>query len=90
MKVAVGDTGVTLETMFLEAQTSGVKATANRYGMPHQRLSAWFRQSGLVAGGNRDPSLEEIRQAVREIQDSWTPEQARARWVGMRVNPTDY
>lgn len=86
MKLAVGETGVTLETMFQESQTLGIGAVANQHGMTRQRLVALFQQSGLLPSGSgaRDPSKEEIQKACRELQDQWTPEQARARWVGSR------
>jgi len=82
--VAIAGTGKTLERLWQECQTESVATVATRHNLTRQQLVALFQQSGLVSGGNRDPSPAEIRQECRKFKERWTAEQAKARYVGSR------
>lgn len=82
--MAVAGTGVTVETMWQKCQTQRMSEVAKQYGLTTQALLAMLQQSGLVEGGNRDPSRQEIKEACRQLQKEWTAEQAASRWVGRR------
>jgi hypothetical protein len=82
--LAVAGTGKTLETLWRECQTESVTVVANRHNLTRQQLVAMFQQSGLAAGGNRDPSPSQIRQECRKFREKWTAEQAESRYVGSR------
>ena len=81
---AVPGTAKTLERLWQECQAESVEIVARRHNLTRQSLVALFQQSGLIGGGNRDPSQREIRQACRALQKRWTADQAEARWVGRR------
>jgi len=83
--VAVAGTGKTLDRLWQECQSERMSVVAARHQLSTQQLVALFQQSGLLDGGNRDPSRQEIRQACRALRRQWTEEQAKARYVGSRL-----
>ena len=73
-----------VDQIWQQCQHRRMSEVAKDYGLTTQRIVALLQQSGLVEGGNRDPSRLEIQEACQEIRQRWTPEQMKSRWVGKR------
>lgn len=81
MPVAVCPTTQELWTLCKSHQ---MKLVAKKFNLTTQQMVAQFQQSGLLSGGNRDPSPEEIEREKRLIQQRWDEPTRKARWVGTK------
>ena len=74
----------TTQELWTLCQTHQMKMVAEKFNMTTQQIVARFQQSGLLSGGNRDPSPEEIEREKRAIQQRWDETTRQARWVGTK------